>query len=250
MERELTALLAKAGDLIETVANISLKGERIRGAKRFKDVTVHESSRFLGEFRSLSESEAFSQKELSQMLGNTCLEMGSFLFSAGAPTKVWREWCSLAGQSFYFGEDFAYSMQLLTIARTDIDTEISVRMENAGLKSYREQVIQAVIFRPKGGQPPSLSPLNLLDHHYQSLLEALDSGNRPNLIRSINQVVEFWRNETSYGKFEPGVFPVFEPEINSTVSALVIQGLDLEFRETKVKDFLLAGLESSEEENQ
>jgi hypothetical protein len=249
MERELTALHVKAGELIDPVASISLKDERIRGAKRFKDVSLQEITRFLGEFGSLSESDAFSQKELSEMLANACLEMGSFLFSAGAPTKVWREWCSLAGQSLYLAQDFSYSMQLLTIARVDIDTEALARMENAELKSYREQAIQFVIFRPRGHQPPSFSPVHPLDHHYQSLIESLESGNRPGLIRSIDQVVEFWRNETSYGTFEPGVFPVFEPEINSTVSALIMQGFDLEFREAKVKNFLRAGLESSAGEN-
>lgn len=249
MERQLTALHAKAGELIDTVASISVEGERIRGAKDFKDVTLHNITRVLGEFRSLSESDAFSEKELSEMLANACLEMGSFLFSAGAPPKVWREWCSLAGQSFYFAQDFSYSMQLLTIARTDIDTEALARMENAELKSYREQAIQFLIFRPSGHQRPSMSAVHPLDHDYKSLIESLESGNRPNLIRSVNQVVEFWLDETSYGEFEPGVFPVFEPEINSGVSALVMQGFDLEFQEPKVKDFLRAGLESSEGEH-
>lgn len=242
MERELTALHSKASQLIETISNLRLEGERIGGAKVFKEATLHEATSFLGDAKSLSKSKAFSERELSEMLGNTCLEMGSFLFSAGAPTEVWREWCSLAGQSFYLAEDLSYSMQLLAIARADIDTKASITMEKAELKSYREQAIQFVIFRQKS-QAPSLSPVHPLDHHYRSLVESLESAHRPNLLRSVDQVVEFWLKETSYGKFEPGVFPVFEPEINSTVSALVIQGFDLEFRDPKVKNFLRAALE-------
>jgi len=245
MERgNLDTLYMKALQLHKATSSIQLQAERLKGAKRYKETTLRETLAFLEDFKTFSETNTFSEIELSKMLGNNCLEVGSFLFSAGAPCKDWMEWCSLAGSFFYLGQDLSYAMQLLAISRMiPSDNEMSSVLGGANLKSYREQAIQYIIFRPTNSQPPSLFPAHPLDDYYQAMIQSLESSDEAGITHAINQIVEFWLNETSYGKFEPGVFPAFEPEINSTVSAFVMQGINLDIRSTKVRNFLRAALE-------
>jgi hypothetical protein len=243
MELTLAALHARAAQLDLAVTKLPLGAERIRGAKRSKELTLEATSTSLKDFSALSDSKSFSDKELAVMLGHTCLETASFLFSVGAQAEAWHEWCGLAGLSFYRGRDYSYAMELLTIGRTVVDIEVSEVLRNADLATYREQAIQFVIFRQQNGQLPSLPPVHPLDDHYASLLRALEANHAGRLRRSVSTIVKFWLDETSYGRFEPGVFPVFEPEINSVAGALVKQGFSLEFRNPAVTDFLRAALE-------
>lgn len=243
MELNLDALHLKALQLSKTIADITLNAERVRGAKHAKKLIVETTTATLQNFNSLRESGNFSDKELAEMLGNACLKMASFLFSAGALPHDWRDWCGLAGLAFYIGKDFSYSMQLLTIARAEMDSEVSEALNKAELKSYREQAIQFVIFCPRNRRSPSLSPIHALDEYYASVLRSLELSDRRGLARSVKKIVEFWLNETSDERFDPGIFPVFEPEINSTVAALNEQGFDLKFRSPRIKNFLGAVLE-------
>jgi hypothetical protein len=243
MELNLASLYARAMELQKATAEVRLGKERIRGAQKFKDATLAETAAFLRDFASLSQAKDFSEKELAKMIENTCVETASFLFSAGAPADLWRQWCFLAGMSAYFTQDFAYSMQLVVISRTAMEGDWGARLENAKLTSYREQAIQFVMFRRKGGRPPGVSPVDSLDRYYEALLSSLQSGDEKGLSSSINRIAQFWLNETSYGRFEPGIYPVFEPEINAAVAALQTQGIGVELKNARIVNFLQAALE-------
>jgi hypothetical protein len=243
MELSLASVYARAMELQKATAEVRLGKERIRGAQKFKDATLTETAAFLRDFDSLSQSKDFSEKELAKMLENTCAETASFLFSAGAPAGLWRQWCFLASMSSYFARDSAYSMQLAVISRTAIEGDWGARLQSEELKSYREQAIQFVIFRQEGGRLPQLSPIDSLDKHYAALLGSLQSGDENTLSDSINRIAQFWLNETSYGRFEPGIYPVFEPEINAVVAALQAQGVGFKLKNAKIVNFLQAALE-------
>jgi hypothetical protein len=243
MELNLNELYKRTLRLSEALSHIPLRVERVRGAKGFKELTLREALAFLKDFESLSQSKEFSQKELGLMLGNTCLEVGSFLFSAGAADDVWREWCSLSGLSFYLGADLSYAMQLLTIARATLDDGIAAALRDAKLQGYREQAVQFIIFRSSKGKMPALpAPTHPLDMRYQDLIASMELAPAVDVTGPISRIVEYWLDETSYGTFEPGVFPVFEPEINSSVVALIAQGFALRIQSSRIRKFLCAAL--------
>jgi len=243
MELSLESLYEQALKLQPATFAVPLGKERIRGALKFKEATLGETVAFLRDFASLAKSNDFSEKELAKMLENTCVETASFLFSAGAPAEGWRQWCSLGSMCSYLAHDPAYSMQLAAISRMPMESDWGDSLRRAKLESYRNQAIQFVIFRPQGIHPPVTTPVDELDKHYEALLNALQPGDERELAESVHLIVRFWLNETSYGRFEPGIFPVFEPEINATVAALLAQGVRLKLDNTKVKTFLQAALE-------
>jgi hypothetical protein len=242
MELNLTSLYTRALLLNEAAATVRFGAERIRGAKRHKASTLNEINRFLKDFPSLIASQSFRARELYEMLGNTVVEASSYLFSAGAPDESWRAWAELAGEIFFFGEEYAYAMQLLTIARSAMPTEFSAALSSTKLSAYRDQVVRFIIFGPTTSTPPSAEPVNDLEELYQTLARAYQAHDEAALSQSVESIVRYWLAETSYGTFEPGIFPVFEPEINAVAAALLVQGFNLLLNK-RVRTFLRAGLD-------
>lgn len=224
--------------------SIDLRSERVRDSSRFKDFILRKTAVSLQDFPSTASSGSFSREDVCRILAESCLEGASFLFSAGAEAGFWRQWCGLAGQLFALEGDDAYAMQLMVIARIDPADERLSELAGAGLSGYRNQAVHYVIFgSPKMEPPASSTRLDSPDKHYEAICDSLKEGEWTRLADSIEQVVRFWLSETSYGQFEPGFFPVFEPEINSVVAALIMRGVPIVFRDPSVQEFLLAGLE-------
>ncbi|HXA83761.1 MAG TPA: hypothetical protein VNZ47_01720 [Candidatus Dormibacteraeota bacterium] len=240
MELSLSATYARALKLNEGSAQVPFGKERIRGAQKFKEATLRETAAFLRDFASLTSGKNFSERELARMLGNSCVETASFFFSAGSSNEIWKGWCYAASEAFCMSQDFSYSMQLAAISGAALGKEMGTILRDAELKSYREQVVQFVIFRQSGGRLPFNLPQGSPDENYQSLLHALRSDNAKTLSSAIESIAQYWLNETSYGIFEPGIYPVFEPEINAVVAALLAQGLILEFTNPRIRKFLEA----------
>jgi hypothetical protein len=244
MERKLEALHQQASTLGQMLPGVSFGRERIRNASASRDFVLGRTLDALQDFPSSAESGLYGFGTLGGMLADICLEAASILFAAGAPDAVWRAWCGLSGDLHGLAGNPAYAMQLLTIARIPADDSRLSPLGTAPLKSHRHRVIQYVVFRPSGAQPPrppkKLSPS---DAEYQAILRELLDGDPAGLSTSIAAVVQGWLDEVSYEEYEPGGFPVFEPEINALVSALVMQGVELEFRDDRVVDFLQASLD-------
>lgn len=243
MELSLPSLFEQALRLSEKLPAIPLGRERIRNALRFKDHTLAEVSAFLRDYPSLAGDAVFTEKKLAEMLTNTCIETGSLLFSAGAPADDWREWCALGGMLQVVADDLPYALQLATIARLRLAPGVAARLRETRFGGYREQAVQSIIFHAQGAAKPDLAPVHVpLDDYYAALLAALAAGHDAAVLGAVEQIAKYWLGETSYGPFEPGVFPIFEPEINAAVVALVEQGIDIKPRSARVGRFLEAAL--------
>lgn len=244
MELTLDQLHKAALQLNATLPEVEFGKERIRKAKPFKELTYRETAAFLRDFTALSESRSFSERELSNMLAGTCIETASFLFAAGAAAPRWREWCAIGGFLVALAQQPSYAMQLLAIARVPPDDPAFARLQGIRPGNYREQAIQFVIFGGADSVRPTLSPQDdALERCYSELVRAFVQRDAVLASRAVSEAAEVWLEETSYGTFEPGVFPVFEPELNSVVAALVRQKLTLRFDRAKIEMFVQAGLE-------
>lgn len=242
MERELEALYQQAHLLTRALPSVRFGPERIRNSIPYVQSIVTDAEATMSDFPASWDPKLFSQAERAEILGQTCLRVTSLLFSAGAETASWREWCALSGQLIRLARDPATAMQLLTIARILPDDERLIPLVHERLPARRAQIIQEIIF---GSPTVDLSSSAASDDPtaaYEGLLRKLRANQLSGVTQEIARIVEFWLAETQYGEFEPGAYPVFEPEVNAVVSCLSMRGVRLAFGET-VHQFLRAALE-------
>jgi hypothetical protein len=239
----LSYLYTRAERLAGELDALELAPERIAGAASYRSTTAADIREFLIEFRSHLEHGSPNDRALAQDLGERCVETGSFLFAAGAPSADWRSWFSVAGLLSHLGNDLEYSLQLLAIARAITEASVVEDLLHADLKRYRGQAIRRAVLLPMDAPRPSGNPGVQPDPDYEALVAALDSDDDPGLRAAITRIVVFWLNETSYDEFEPGYAPVFELEINAVVASLAAQGRPMTFREPAVRRFLEAALD-------
>jgi hypothetical protein len=237
----LDAITVRVRQLTEEFPAMKLGPERRTGAQPWLPSAAEETAAFIRDLGGLRESRNFTEHELFSMLANTCLDMCSVLFSAGASTGVWRDWCSLAGRCTYAAGDTAPALELLSIARDLEDPTIAAELSRAAVDTYSERALRYLLL--KGAPPPAGAPVDELDTMHERLVEAVVSGSTTGAEQELTSIARWWLAESEYGEFEPGDFPSFEPEPNAAAAAVVIRGLHPELHDARVADFLRAGLE-------
>lgn len=236
-------LYERATELAAELDEVPLGKERVRGAKRWAGYTIGEARAFLRDYAGFVAEGPFSAQELANMLANTCIETASFLFSAGAPPDRWRAWCALAADLKLRAGDVQYAMLLAAIARALPAEGAATPMRDAELPVYRDQAIQSILLFA-GAREPAPPPVNHpIDDFYAELREAVARGDVPSMSAAVERIARFWMAESSYGRYEGGEYPMFEPEVNAVVAALVARGVELDLPDAKIRRFLQAGLE-------
>ncbi len=215
--------------------------ERFAGARRFDSLVREQLRDALRDYSNLSLRSKFRPNELPLKLADACLQAASFLFAAGGAADAWRPWCGLAGRLKALSGELSYALQLCTIAGVSLPDAALAAIRSAPIRSFREQVVRHIALPDT---PPPATPTGLQppDDDYAKLPVLAQGKDQAGLEQAISRIATFWLREIDSETFDPGGYPVFEPEINAVVAALVADGYRLTFADQRVRSFLQAAL--------
>lgn len=241
-ELKLSALQARALELVRALPQVQLGKERVEGSRAFEEQTKREVTARLNELNVAAAGDVASQSDVPEQLAHKCIEMASFLFAAGAPHDVWRQWCAIAGELFFIAGDRPYSLQLLTISKKTGVEDLASRFGTVELTLYREQAIRSVVTWSRLHQQPTNEANDEVDLLYKRVVDDLTANKTNDLGEAIAKIAEFWLAESGEMTFESGVFPVFEPESNALAAGLTTQGYEVKIQDARIRRYLEAGL--------